>query len=96
MGDEHTRKKHPQQLDLLHKSELEPAEANNMYRYGAYRQFSRFIYGRLGKTDRRMAPSCVTHAIREEFPAAHYTGFKNARTSALVTLEEYDGSSESE
>ena len=38
------------------------------YRYIAYRQFVRWIFGVLGKNIRVPIPSCVVTAIRAKFP----------------------------
>jgi len=43
--------------------------SNKSYRYAAYRQFSWFIYTKLGKNVRRIIPSCAVSRIREAFPA---------------------------
>ena len=42
-------------------------ESNN-YRKAAYRQFTLWKYGRLGKGNRRVVPSCVVWAVRREYP----------------------------
>ena len=39
------------------------------YRYAAYRQFSWFIYTKLGRRKKSYPPACVVTKIREEFPA---------------------------
>ena len=49
-------------------------------RLAAYRQFTWWTYNRLGKGNRRVIPSCVVSAIRNEYPeeSGNYTGFKDA------------------
>ena len=48
------------------------------YRLAAYRQFIYWTHSRLGKGIRKVIPSCIVLAIRQEFPEADnvYTGFK--------------------
>ncbi len=47
------------------------------WRLQAYRQFTCWIHGKLGKGVRRVVPACVVKEIRNEFPNAAdvYTGF---------------------
>ena len=47
------------------------------FRYSAYRQFTWWVRGHLGKTIPRVIPSCAVKKIREMFPADDgiYTGF---------------------
>jgi hypothetical protein len=47
-----------------------------LYRYIAYRRFTRWVYGLLGKRNRRVVPACAVKAIREAFPSEEYAGFK--------------------
>ena len=47
-------------------------------RYCAYRHFTCWIYGIIGRHNRKVHPSCVVNAIREVFPSPTYTGFKDA------------------
>ena len=42
----------------------------------AYRNFTSWVYGRLGKGVRKPIPACVVAAIRRKFPAEKYAGFK--------------------
>eukprot|EP00795_Rhopilema_esculentum_P015960 gene15960-7292_t len=49
------------------------------FRKAAYRQFTLWKYGRLGRDNRRILPSCVVKIIREAYPSpdGQYMGFKN-------------------
>lgn len=47
-----------------------------VYRYLAYRNFSRFVWKILGKRNRRVIPSCAVLKIRKTFPSEQYTGFQ--------------------
>ncbi|XP_057299383.1 P2X purinoceptor 7-like [Hydractinia symbiolongicarpus] len=54
---------------------------NKAYRYAAYRQFTWWVHVRLGKSVRRVIPSCVVNKIQDTFPPPDniYTGFKDGR-----------------
>ncbi|KAJ8307963.1 hypothetical protein KUTeg_014482 [Tegillarca granosa] len=49
---------------------------HELYRYIAYRRFSRWIWHILGRKNRRILPACVVMKIREQFPSEEYCGFK--------------------
>ena len=51
---------------------------HKLYRLASYRRCSRWIFGILGKKNRRVFPSCVYTCIRKEFPSPDglYTHFK--------------------
>ncbi|XP_035984146.1 P2X purinoceptor 7-like [Fundulus heteroclitus] len=49
---------------------------NEIYRYIAYRRMIRWIWGRIGKGNRKVLPSCAVNKIRETWESADYTGFK--------------------
>ncbi|XP_064479573.1 P2X purinoceptor 7-like [Ornithodoros turicata] len=51
---------------------------NKKFRYIAYRQFTRWIWGGLGKHHRKILPACVVYAIRDAFPSDVYKGFEPA------------------
>ncbi|KAM7302003.1 putative serine carboxypeptidase CPVL [Ixodes scapularis] len=51
-------------------------ELHEKYRFVAYRQFTRWMWGRLGAGNRRVLPACVVEKIRKTFPSQQYTGFK--------------------
>ena len=53
---------------------------NERLRYVAYRVFSQWIHGRLGRWNRVEIPQCVTAAVRRRYPdgAMNYTGFQEA------------------
>ena len=50
------------------------------WRLAAYRQFTWWAHGALGKKNRRVIPACVVKAIRQEFPdeTGQYARFKEA------------------
>lgn len=50
------------------------------YRYAAYRQFTWWSHGWLGKRVRRVIPSCSVNHIRQIYPeeTGLYTGFQAA------------------
>ena len=50
---------------------------NANYRYHAYRQYIDFIWGYLGRHNRRVIPACVVTHIRSTWPSAdgNYTGY---------------------
>ena len=55
--------------------------SNRSLRLVAYRQFSWFAHGFLGKGRRRVIPSCVVHEIQRQYPEADegaYHGFEEA------------------
>lgn len=41
----------------------------NSYRKAAYRQYILWKYGKLGKGNRRVCPSCVVRLVRQTYPA---------------------------
>ena len=51
------------------------------YRLAAYRQFTYWIYGKLGKKNRIPIPSCVVKAVRHQYPEEDgiYEGYHEAR-----------------
>ncbi|XP_033099836.1 P2X purinoceptor 7-like [Anneissia japonica] len=53
--------------------------SNRLYRYTAYRSFTWWIYGKLGRKVRRVIPACVVTCIRSHFPEENgiYEGFHN-------------------
>ncbi|XP_052677864.1 P2X purinoceptor 7-like [Crassostrea angulata] len=52
---------------------------HELYRYIAYRRYTRWLWHRLGKKTRKVIPSCVVSAIRTRFPSDEYTGFRYPR-----------------
>lgn len=46
------------------------------YRHIAYRRFVRWIWGFLGRKNRKILPSCAVNAIRNQFPSQQYSGFQ--------------------
>ncbi|KAM7291318.1 P2X purinoceptor 7 [Ixodes scapularis] len=51
-------------------------QLHEKYRFVAYRQFTRWMWGRLGAGNRRVLPACAVHKIRKTFPSQRYTGFR--------------------
>jgi len=49
-----------------------------IYRLAAYRQFTLWAQGKLGKHVRRVIPACVVNIIRQRYPEAsgEYHGFE--------------------
>ena len=60
------------------------------YRLNAYRNFTCWVHGKLGKGNRKIIPSCVVTCIRKEFPDpnGNYTGFLDGTEEQA----EYDSS----
>ena len=52
----------------------------NSYRKASYRQYTLWRYGRLGKGNRKVVPSCVVRMVRTAYPAPDgvYMGFKSS------------------
>ena len=58
-------------LTCLHETQgdfLQTTPSNKSYRFAAYKQFTWFVYKRLGKGNCRVIPSSVVWKIREIFP----------------------------
>jgi len=62
---------------------------NRSYRYAAYRQFSWFIYTKLGRYVRRIIPACVVNLIRNTYPEPNgeYVSFKDGDEGVTGTSE---------
>lgn len=70
-------------LVAIHNARLNPIPepiTNRTWRLAAYRQFTWWVHGVLGKRRRRVIPACVVQAIRKEFPeeSGQYAGFREA------------------
>ena len=52
--------------------------SHSNFRKAAYRQYILWVYGRLGRGNRRVAPSCVVRSIRSRYPSSDgtYMGFR--------------------
>ncbi|XP_060582264.1 P2X purinoceptor 7-like [Ruditapes philippinarum] len=62
---------------VLDRGQLEEDQLiHELYRYLAYRRFTRWVYGLLSKKCRKVIPSCAVKAIRDTFPSEEYCGFK--------------------
>ena len=50
----------------------------NSYRKAAYRQYILWKYGKLGKGNQRVCPSCVVRLVRQTYPSSdgEYVGFR--------------------
>ncbi|XP_063951158.1 P2X purinoceptor 7-like [Lytechinus pictus] len=61
-----------------HRRNLPEVLDNISYRYAAYRLFTYWVHGYLGKGVRRVIPACAVTRIREAFPEpdGNYIGFK--------------------
>jgi len=56
-------------------------------RFAAYRQFTWWVHGRLGRRTRRIIPACATHVIRVAFPKQpdeEYTAYHSAPDSDWI------------
>lgn len=51
-------------------------QIHKRYRYTAYRQFVRWLWGNLGHGERLALPSCVVAKVRATFPKCPPGGFK--------------------
>lgn len=58
----------------------EPDYSTQSYRKAAYRQYTLWKYGKLGRGNRKILPSCVVLAIRQAYPAPDgvYMGFRRS------------------
>ena len=56
----------------------DPDYSPSSYRKAAYRQWILWQHGYLGRTNRRVVPSCIVWAVRDKYPAqdGQYLGFK--------------------
>ncbi|XP_073488997.1 P2X purinoceptor 7-like [Aquarana catesbeiana] len=67
-------------LTIIHQgtSHAPNADDNRNLRKTAYKSFTAWIHGYLGKGNRRPIPSCAVHAVRTAFPDpdGEYVGFK--------------------
>ncbi|XP_052238339.1 P2X purinoceptor 7-like [Dreissena polymorpha] len=62
--------------EFIHDYGPREEQVHELYRYLAYRRFTRWVYGLLGKKFRRVIPSCAVNAIREQFPSEEYSAFR--------------------
>ena len=66
---------------IVHRSDVysdDPEYGPSDYRKAAYRQWTLWRCGYLGRRNRKVAPSCVVWAVRTKYPAPdnNYLGFK--------------------
>ena len=59
-----------------------------MYRSAAYKSFIYWIYGKLGRNNRRVVPACAVTAIRARFPEedGRYEGFHEANVPPVFRV----------
>lgn len=78
--------------DGAHIPRLIDIAPNITFRYAAYRQFTWFLYAKLGRGVRRVIPSCVVTATRQRFPESdgNYSTFKGKDNEADVITSEID------
>ncbi|KAM7312352.1 P2X purinoceptor 7 [Ixodes scapularis] len=62
----------------LQEEERHPAPGEQKLRFVAYKQFTRWMWRRLGRYNRRVLPACAVARIRQEFPSETYTGYLDA------------------
>lgn len=57
-----------------------PDYSTQSYRKAAYRQYTLWKYGKLGRGNRRVLPSCVVTMIRHSYPApdGRYMGYRHS------------------
>ena len=57
-----------------------PDYSTQSYRKAAYRQYTLWKYGKLGRGNRRILPSCVVTMIRQSYPApdGRYMGYRQS------------------
>ena len=58
----------------------EPDYSTQSYRKAAHRQYTLWKYGKLGRGNRNILPSCVVTIIRQAYPApdGNYMGFRRS------------------
>ena len=58
----------------------EPDCSTQSYQKAAYRQYTLWKYGKLGRGNRKILPSCVVIMIRQAYPApdGNYMGFRRS------------------
>lgn len=58
----------------------DPDYSTQSYRKAAYRQYCLWKYGKLGRGNRKVLPSCVVTFIRQAYPApdGNYMGFRQS------------------
>lgn len=66
----------PQQSKRKKTGNYEKDGVHKEYRYSPYRLFTRWLWQRMGKGNRRVLPACVVEKKTATFPSARNTGFR--------------------
>ena len=73
-----------------------PFFCSENYRRSAYKQYTYWVQGHLGKTGRIPLPSCAINKIRTTYPSDSYTLFKWWDDEGTTTENEWGTTAENE